>query len=171
MNTRITCLLFLFATTAVSFPPPPVYGAVAIVGNEAHVLKRMLDSVGPVISYVCICDNSPFRETQDDSTYQLAMEWISDHPNVMGEVHRDEWVNFAYNRNQCLIRARRQLAGAGHSEDGFLLLMDADFELVLVNKTRFISERPPAVLNRITYEGKRKRKKKTFFFFLSWFFS
>jgi tetratricopeptide (TPR) repeat protein len=155
MNARITLfLILLFAMTAVSSPPPPVYGVVTIVRNEAHVLKRMLDSVSRVVSYVCICDNSPFRETtKDDSTYQVAMEWISNHPGVIGEVHRDEWVNFAYNRNQCLIRARRQLAGAGHSEDGFLLLMDADFELVLVNKTRFISERPPAVLNMITYEG------------------
>jgi hypothetical protein len=163
MNTRIIILLlFLFSATATL--SPPVYGVVAIVGNEAHVLKRMLDSVSPIISYVCICDNSPFRDTQDDSTYRLAMEWIMDHPGVIGEVHRDEWVNFAYNRNQCLIRARRQLASAGHSEDGFLLLMDADFELVIVNKTRFISERPPAVLNMITYEG--KEKKKTIFFFL-----
>ena len=135
----------------------PVYGVVSIVGNEAHILKRMLDSVSPIISYACICDNSPVPSAESVSdTYKVAEEWLSGHPGVKGEIHKDEWTNFAYNRNHCLLRARRQLAIAGHAQDGFLLLMDADFELVIVNLTQFMTERPPAVLNMITYEGLKK---------------
>lgn len=141
--------LFLFTLSglvAVGVGGKPVYGVVAIVRNEASVITRMLASVASVASYVCICDTG-----STDGTPQVANDWLKKHaPDIRAEVHTEghAWVNFMYNRNQCLLRARAQLSGVSSA---FMLLMDADFELVIVNRTQFVSIPPPGALNMITY--------------------
>lgn len=127
----------------------PVFSVVAMVKNEASIIPRLLASVVSVAEFVCLCDTG-----SSDRTPEVAGSWLRQHaPNVKVQIHRDEWVNFARNRNQCLLHARRQLADAGVTDSGFFLLMDADFELVIVNRTRLINEMPPGVLNMIDYDG------------------
>jgi glycosyltransferase involved in cell wall biosynthesis len=129
----------------------PVYGVVAIVKNEAAIVTRMLTSVSSIASYVFICDTG-----STDGTPQVARDWLKKHaPHIDASIHvpgdgHEQWVNFMYNRNQCVLRARARLAGV---RNAYLLLMDADFELIVLNRTQFVASRPPAVLNMITYEG------------------
>lgn len=141
-------LLLFLLLIATATGEKPVYGVVAIVRNEAPIITRMLASVASVASYVCICDTG-----STDGTPQVASDWLKKHaPHVKGEVHTEghAWVNFMYNRNQCLLRARAQLSGVSNA---YMLLMDADFELLILNRTQFVSVPPPAALNMITYEG------------------
>lgn len=161
----IVLLLFLIGVT-VAEKTPPVYGVVAIVRNEAAIVERMLASVASVASFICICDTG-----STDGTPQVIRDWLKKHaPHVNAQVHTAEeghtWVNFMYNRNQCLLRARAQLATEG-ARGAHLLLMDADFELVVVNRTQFMQQGPPA-LSLITYEGGTQDMRQTLLISADW---
>lgn len=84
-----------------------------IVRNEAHCIKRCLDSVRGLISHWVICDTGSTDDTTQIIRSQLA--------GIPGELFEDEWVNFAHNRTLGLERAR--------GKADYHLIVDADMTL------------------------------------------
>lgn len=86
-----------------------------IVKNEAHVIRRALDSVRPIIDTWCILDTGSTDGTQD-----LIREHLKAIP---GELHEAPWKGFGASRTEALELAR------GRAD--YLLFIDADDELIL----------------------------------------
>src|SRR5687767_13630344 len=93
-----------------------------IVKNEAHCIKRPLDSVKPYITHFAIVDTG-----STDGTQATIREVLKDVP---GSVTDRPWTDFATARNQSLAAARREFLSDNGSVDGYALVIDADEELV-----------------------------------------
>lgn len=85
-----------------------------IVKDEAHVIRRCLDSVRSFIDHWVIVDTGSKDGTQD-----VIREYLSDVP---GEIFERPWRNFGHNRTEAI-----QLAG---TSSDYLLFIDADDYLV-----------------------------------------
>lgn len=81
-----------------------------IVKNEAHVIRRCLSSVRPLIDYWVIVDTG-----STDGTQEIIREHFKDLP---GELIERPWVDFAHNRSEALARAR--------GKADFVFVIDAD---------------------------------------------
>jgi len=88
-----------------------------IVKNEAHIIRGTLEMLCSKIrfDYWVICDTG-----STDATREIIREFFSE-KHIKGELHCDEWVNFAHNRTLALERA--------YNKTDFLLVFDADDEL------------------------------------------
>jgi len=84
-----------------------------IVKNEAHVIRRCLDSVRPYIDRWVIVDTGSTDGTQDIIRRHLQ--------DVPGALHERPWRDFGSNRSEAIALARGQA--------DYLLVMDADNEL------------------------------------------
>ncbi|MET0258480.1 MAG: FkbM family methyltransferase [Methylobacterium sp.] len=81
-----------------------------IVKNEAHVIRRCLDSVRPLIDRWLVVDTG-----STDGTQAL----VRDHyPDIPGELVERPWQDFAHNRSEALALAR--------SRADYTLIIDAD---------------------------------------------
>ena len=78
----------------------PTIGLCMIVKNEATNIIRCLDSVRPLIDYVCINDTG-----STDGTQRIIKDWL-DQNNIPGEVFDTQWVNFGRARQTALDRLR-----------------------------------------------------------------
>jgi len=90
-----------------------------IVKNEAHIIRRTLEMLCSKIrfDYWVICDTG-----STDATREIIQDFFSqNHVNIEGELHCDEWVNFAHNRTLALNRA--------FAKTDLLLVFDADDEI------------------------------------------
>jgi glycosyltransferase involved in cell wall biosynthesis len=85
-----------------------------IVKNEAHCIRKCLESVRPFIDYWVICDTG-----SSDDTENIVKEVLEDIP---GEFHSHEWQDFSTNRNLAL--------GLSKSKADHILIIDADDHLV-----------------------------------------
>jgi glycosyltransferase involved in cell wall biosynthesis len=94
-----------------------------IVKNEAARITRCLESVAPYIDYWVIYDTG-----SSDNTVAL-IEAFFDGRGIPGETHRGEFINFEQARNAALSCARSSVFPWD-----YLLLADADMELVVTNK-------------------------------------
>lgn len=81
-----------------------------IVKDEAHVIRRCLDSVRPYIDYWVIVDTGSSDGTQD-----VIREHLKDIP---GELHEQPWKDFGHNRTEALELAR--------GKADYLFIIDAD---------------------------------------------
>jgi tetratricopeptide (TPR) repeat protein len=88
-----------------------------IVKNESKIIRRMLDTVSPIIDAYCICDTG-----STDDTIQVIKDYFGA-KGVIGEVFSHPFKNFGYNRTVALQRA------AIWAE--YALLLDADMRLVV----------------------------------------
>lgn len=86
-----------------------------IVKNEAHVIKRCLESVRPIIDHWVIVDTG-----STDGTQEVIREILADLPGALEE---RPWVDFAHNRSEALRLARP------HAD--YSLIIDADDELII----------------------------------------
>ena len=84
-----------------------------IVKNEAHVIRRCLDSVRPHIGHWVIVDTG-----STDGTQRVIREHFA---NVPGELHERPWRDFGHNRTEALELAR--------GKADYILVMDADHAL------------------------------------------
>jgi len=100
-------------------------GLSMIVKNESKVIKRCLDSVKPLIDYVCISDTG-----STDDTIQIIQEWLKDN-NILGEVNKDVWKDFAHNRSIALENLRKK------QNVDYVLVIDADEILKFNNNFNF----------------------------------
>lgn len=84
-----------------------------MVKNEAHIIRRALESAMPYIDYWVICDTG-----SDDGTPAVIEEVMQHKP---GKLYHTTWKNFGHNRGEVLALA------SPHA--GYLLMMDADMTL------------------------------------------
>lgn len=85
-----------------------------IVKNEAHVIRRCLESVRPIVTDWLIVDTG-----STDGTQEIIQDMMSDLPG--GLVERP-WVNFAHNRTEALRLAPTDV--------DYIFFIDADEEFV-----------------------------------------
>ena len=88
-----------------------------IVKNEAKVIKRLLDSVLPLIDSYCICDTG-----STDGTTDLIDAYMRDH-GVPGKLLHEPFRDFGHTRSFALRAAIDQM------DADYLLLLDADMVL------------------------------------------
>ncbi len=93
-------------------------GLCMIVKNEAHIIRRCLESVLPLLDYVLIVDTG-----SNDGTRQVIREFLREQ-NLPGEVIDEPWRNFAYNRSFALQKLREC------KDVDYGLMIDADEVLV-----------------------------------------
>lgn len=86
-----------------------------IVKNESKIIRRMLETVVPLIDCYCICDTG-----STDNTRELITTFFRE-KNIPGKLIEEPFVDFSHNRNVAL-RACEGMAD-------YILLMDADMKL------------------------------------------
>ena len=88
-----------------------------IVKNEAHIIRRTLAMLCTKIrfDYWVICDTG-----STDATREIIQDFFATE-GIEGELHCDEWVNFAHNRTKALNYA--------HGKTDLLLVFDADDDI------------------------------------------
>ena len=89
-------------------------GLCMIVKNESKIIERCLDSVKPMIDYVCVTDTG-----STDSTIEVINSWLIKN-NMPGQVASEPWKNFAHNRSFVLAKLREQ------KDIDYALMIDAD---------------------------------------------
>lgn len=90
-----------------------------IVKNESRIIKRLFDSVLPIIDTYCICDTG-----STDNTIELIGEYFKE-KGISGKVIQEPFKNFCHNRNVAL-------QGCVGMSD-YVLLLDADMILEVGN--------------------------------------
>lgn len=98
--------------------PAPTICLAMIVRDEAHIIRRCLDSVSPYIDHAIICDTGSI-----DNTCIVARAYLKDH-QIPGSVLHHPWQNFAWNRTRAMEAAA--LTGCDYT-----LVIDADETLVV----------------------------------------
>lgn len=91
-----------------------------IVKNEAHCIKRCLDSVKPIIDAVVINDNG-----STDGTQEKIFEWCMDNKVKPFEVFDMPWKSFDENRSAVLEKLYKD-----YKDIDYVLMIDADEVLV-----------------------------------------
>ena len=90
-----------------------------IVKNESRIIKRLFDSILPIIDSYCICDTG-----STDNTIQIIEDYFKE-KGIPGKVVNEPFKNFCYNRNFAL------QACIGLSD--YILLVDADMIIEVNN--------------------------------------
>jgi glycosyltransferase involved in cell wall biosynthesis len=85
-----------------------------IVKDEAHIIRRCLESTLPLIDYVLIVDTG-----STDGTQEAVREFLRER-GLPGEVIEEPWKNFAHNRSFALRKLRER------QEIDYGLMIDAD---------------------------------------------
>ena len=148
LNLVFAVLLLFFVWAPSGAGARPIYAVSAIVKNEMQTLPKMLASVLPYVKFYAICDTG-----STDGTDTWAAAYLKQ-KNLNGKVYYDEWHNFMWNRNQCLLRIKQGMGKGGtYAAVTHILFMDADFELVVKDKDQFTQEGPPFAYNNIAYDG------------------
>lgn len=85
-----------------------------IVKNEAAIIRDTLENIltHVPLDYFVISDTG-----SDDNTIEVIEQFFTE-KGIKGEVHRDQWVNFAHNRNLALQHAE--------GKTDYVLIFDAD---------------------------------------------
>lgn len=92
-----------------------------IVKNESRIIRRLLDSVAPVIDAFCICDTG-----STDDTVEIIESYFKG-KNIPGKVIKEPFRNFEYNRSFAL-------KACNEFDVDYVLLMDADMILWMNDK-------------------------------------
>ena len=116
-------LLELDRPNPASSPPqrvvvPGTIGLCMIVKNEAHVIRRCLDSAKPIVDFVLVEDTG-----SSDGTQEVIRSWLQEN-RIRGIVTDVPWRDFAFNRSHALQALRK------YREIDYALVIDADDTLV-----------------------------------------
>ncbi|HXQ37129.1 MAG TPA: glycosyltransferase [Anaerolineales bacterium] len=124
-----------------------------IVKNEAHVIKRCLDSITGLFDHWVIIDTG-----STDGTEDLIKDLLKDVP---GEIIDRPWVNFGYNRTEAIKLAKDKADYLMFIDADDVISTDEEFTLPKLNKDRYmidihhggiIYQRPFLVSTRIHCE-------------------
>jgi len=85
-----------------------------IVKNESRILRRLLQSVVPIINSYCICDTG-----STDDTISIIEAFFKEH-NIVGKIIREPFRDFGYNRTIALQACENEPLA------DYILLLDAD---------------------------------------------
>ena len=110
-----------------------------IVKNESKIIEKCLNSIVKYLDYWIIYDTG-----SDDNTQEIILNYFKK-KNLKGELFNSKWINFGYNRTELIKTA--------HKKCDYLLLLDADFQVNILNKNfkKKLNIEPTAYL--IKYEG------------------
>jgi hypothetical protein len=97
-----------------------------IVKNESKIIERCLNSVKPLIDYVCIIDTG-----STDDTVNVINNWMKSN-DVDGEVVFEPWKDFAYNRSFAMKKIREK------KYIDYALMIDADEILMYEEGINFL---------------------------------
>ena len=97
---------------------PPTICLAMIVRDEAHIIRRCLDSVRPYIDHAIICDTGSI-----DNTCIVARAYLKDH-GIAGSVLHHPWENFGHNKTLAL-------QAAAKTGCDYTLVIDADETLIV----------------------------------------
>jgi glycosyltransferase involved in cell wall biosynthesis len=86
-----------------------------IVKNESRIIKRILESVLPIIDCYCICDTG-----STDDTKEIIKTFFKE-KNVPGKIVEEKFLNFEHNRNVALDHCKEM--------SDYILFLDADMIL------------------------------------------
>ena len=92
-----------------------------IVKNESKIIKRLLETVLPLIDTYCICDTGSTDNTID------TIQTFFDNVNMTGKIVKESFHNFEYNRNYAL----KECYGMENAD--YILFLDADMTLHINN--------------------------------------
>ena len=92
-----------------------------IVKNESKIIKRLLETVLPLIDTYCICDTGSTDNTID------TIRTFFDNVNMTGKIVKESFHNFEYNRNYAL----KECYGMENAD--YILFLDADMTLHIPN--------------------------------------
>jgi tetratricopeptide (TPR) repeat protein len=88
-----------------------------IVKNEKKVIRRLLESVLPIIDTYCICDTG-----STDDTIEIIESFFKEH-DIVGKIIKEAFQDFGYNRSYALKECDKM------ENVDYVLLMDADMVL------------------------------------------
>jgi glycosyltransferase involved in cell wall biosynthesis len=88
-----------------------------IVKNEKKVIRRLLESVLPIIDTYCICDTG-----STDDTIEIIESFFKEY-NIVGKIIKETFIDFGYNRTYALKECDKM------ENIDYILLMDADMVL------------------------------------------
>jgi tetratricopeptide (TPR) repeat protein len=89
-----------------------------IVKNESRIIRRLLESVAPIIDSYCICDTG-----STDDTIAIIEEFFTS-KGIPGKIPREQFRDFAHNRSFALKQCESMPVD-------YILLLDADMIFVL----------------------------------------
>jgi len=92
---------------------PPRLCLNMIVKNESKIIRRLLESVAPVIDAYCICDTG-----STDDTITIIEDFFMS-KGIPGKIPREQFLNFAHNRSFALKQCESMPVD-------YILLLDAD---------------------------------------------
>jgi len=95
--------------------PVPTLCLNMIVKNESKIIRRLMESVSPIIDCYCICDTG-----STDNTIELITTFFLE-KNIPGKVVSEPFKNFAHNRSHAL--------QACNGMSDYAILLDADMVL------------------------------------------
>ena len=87
-----------------------------IVRNESKIIRRLLDSVLPIIDSYCICDTG-----SEDNTIEIIKSYF-ENKTISGRIFEHPFKNFGYNRTYSFKEAQKLDAT-------YILVLDADMVL------------------------------------------
>ena len=101
-------------------------GLCMIVKNESKIIERCLNSVKPLIDYVCIVDTG-----STDDTVDVINNWMKSN-DIDGQVVFEPWKDFAYNRSFAMKKIREK------KYIDYALMIDADEILMYEEGINFL---------------------------------
>ncbi len=135
-----------------------------IVKDEAHVIKRCLDSVKLLVDHVLVIDTG-----SSDNTKSEINKWLLEN-SMTGTILDNIWVDFSYNRTNALLEIAKidwidyalmidadeiLVYDKDFDPDAFKSSLDKDFYDVVSNMNGIIYTRPTLTSNKtgFRYEG------------------
>lgn len=120
-----------------------------IVKDEAHVIRRCLESVAPFVDGYVIADTG-----STDGTAKIIAETLA---LKRGTIAHHPWVDFAHNRNRVLDLAREYFGEFRDGEPIYALHIDAD-EVLVHTGPAIINHGPDGYRLNVEYSGTRYQR-------------
>lgn len=97
---------------------------VMLVEDNAATIENCLKSVLGVVNCISICDIG-----SHDESISILNQFMNNN-QIPGEIHKDQWFDFGYNRTQAMEIAKKTLQNHGFSlEKSYILMIDPEMQI------------------------------------------